>query len=83
MTRCWRRRLALLVPPRMFQSGGQRLLMLVVPLMFQSQASGLLAPLFAVVLIWPLIPVLPRMMHSRALHDFITTSLRLLGLLLA
>ena len=56
----------------MIQSGGRRLLLLDPPRMIQTRASGLISTDDALVVLWPLLLVLPRMIESWALHGLVT-----------
>ena len=62
------------------QSGGRRLLLLDPPRMIQSGASGLISLHVLVVVFWPLLLVLPRVIQSRGLHGLVTASLHHQGL---
>ena len=64
----------------MIQSGGRRLLLLFKLRMIQSGASGLISPVHALVVLWPLFLVFPRMFLSRAIHGFVSASLHFHGL---
>ena len=67
--------------PWMIQSRGRRFLLLDLPRMIQPGASGLNSPDDALVVLWPLLLVLPRMIQSWALHGLVTASLHHHGLL--
>ena len=64
----------------MFQSGGRRLLLLVPLRMIQSGASGLLSPVNARVVLRPFLLVLPRMIQSWAFLGLVSASLHYHGL---
>ena len=68
--------------PWMIQSGGRRLLLLDPLRMIQPGESGLISPDDDLVVVWPLLLVLPRMIQSRALHGLVTASLHHHGLLI-
>ena len=83
------------VQSRMIQSGapgrhlssddpvwGRRLLLLDPPRMIQSGVSGIISPDDALVVLWLLLLVLPRIFQSRALHGLVTAVLHHQRLLL-
>ena len=66
--------------PWMIQSGGRRLLLLVPLRMIQSGVSFFFSPVFARVVLRPFLLALPRMIQSWALLGLVSTSLHYLGL---
>ena len=59
----------------MILSGGRRLLLLDLPQLFQPGASGLISADDALVVLWPLLLLLPRILQSWAHHGLVTASL--------
>ena len=64
----------------MIQCGGRRLLLLVPLRMIQSGASGLISPVNARVVLRPFLLVFPRMIQSWALHGLVSALLHYHGL---
>ena len=75
----WSRRQAATCPG-MIQSGGRRLLLLVPLRMIQSGLSGLFSLVNALVVLWPFLVVFPGNIQSTALHGLVSPSLHYHGL---